>query len=134
VNIISKSLLKMESQGSYIQFINDLVRKVDRLEQARGYSRVNRKKVNESSYAVATGDYLIAVTYSVRGACTIVIPDSQQDEDRVLVIKDEGRLSGTNNITVRSVGNNIDASTTATISTNGDSLTIYFDGTNWHSL
>jgi len=71
------------------------------------------------------------------GAVTITLPAPSDYENKFLIIKDEGGLAGTNNITVAfSTGSdyNIDGSSTATISANYGALSLYATNLEWFSF
>lgn len=85
-----------------------------------------------SLYSVATTDYLIGVT-SLSYAPSIGLPKpSQVGVGKTFIVKDEAGGSATTTITVRSAGEeNIDGTSTSTLTTNYQSKRFYSDGSNW---
>jgi hypothetical protein len=86
--------------------------------------------VDSSPYNVSESDYILHVTYTDTGSVSIVIPTNQIVDYRILIIKDAGFNSSTNNIVVSTEGaETIDEEVTLTISGNGDSISLYcFNG------
>ncbi len=99
----------------------------------QGSMTINRTEVNTATYTVAGGDYLLGVTYTATGAVTINLPAAATvGAGAMFVIKDEGGSASLNNITIDPNGTEqIDGQATYTINTDGGSVTIYTDGSNW---
>ena len=78
-------------------------------------------------------DYILNVTYTTTGAVTsITLPTAQTAKGRVVIIKDAGLNATTNSITINAeTPTLIEGISTYTINTNGGSVTLYADGTNW---
>lgn len=96
---------------------------------------LNRTVVNNGNtpYTVLYTDYFIACDTS-SSAITINLPAITGDivAGFMIVVKDEGLNAITNNITIDPNGSDtIEGETTYTIDRNGQSLSIYNDGTNW---
>ena len=89
--------------------------------------------VNAATYDLLETDYILHVTYTATGAVTsLTLPTAQVIKGRMVIIKDAGGLSGTNNITIDTEGSEtIDGAATLVINGNYNAVTIYCDGTNW---
>ena len=83
-----------------------------------------------------TSDYIIIVDNSAAArAVTISTEDVQSgslDDPRFFIITDEEGTASTYNITVSLESGNIDKVATAVIKADGNSITLYVDGTNGH--
>lgn len=91
--------------------------------------------VAETPYTVTSTDIVLAVGHTATAATTINLPAAASSAGRILVIDDSGANAAANNITVDgNASENVDGATTATISTDSASLTIYCDGSAWHSF
>ena len=79
-------------------------------------------------------DYILNVTYTGTGAVTsLTLPTAQSVAGRTVIIKDAGYNANTNNITVDTEGaETINNGASVIISGDGDSVSVYSDGTNWH--
>jgi hypothetical protein len=89
-----------------------------------------RVAASSSTYSASSDDQYIGSTYSVTGTQTITLPTPTAG--KVLIIKDEDGNAGTNPITIdNNSTENIDGSTSVSISTNYGSLRLYSDGTDW---
>lgn len=97
--------------------------------------RFARTLVSGVTFSVASSDYLIAVT-SLALAPSIGLPrPSLVGSGKTFIIKDEVGGAGTTTITVRSEGEeNIDGSSTATLTSNYQSKRFYTDGANWFTI
>jgi len=88
--------------------------------------------LNATSYDVLVTDYIIAVDYTDTDVCTVTIPTAQMLTGRTLIIKDTGFNAATKTITIATEGaEQIDEAATATITGNGDSLTIVAGAAEW---
>ena len=88
--------------------------------------------VNTATYNLATNDYILNVIYPTTGVCTIVLPTTQLEKGRIVIIKDASGNAVTNTITISTGGSEtIDGSTTKSISSNYGSIEIYCDNSNW---
>lgn len=100
---------------------------------ATGTTTLNVTSVTHaaSPYTVLAADDFLAVD-TTGGVVTLLFPNAPAT-GRVYSIKDSKLDSATNNITVTSVGGTVtfDGSTSRIINTNGASLNIIFDGTNY---
>ena len=88
-----------------------------------------------ANYLVSTLDRIVGVS-NTAAARTISLPNPASGglvAGQWWTIKDESILASVNNITINVVGAValIDGAATAVINTNGGSLDIYFDGTNY---
>lgn len=91
-----------------------------------------RTEVSQSSYTVASGDYLLGVTHTTGSATTIQLDLATNVKDRHYVIKDEGLNAKNKNITLQPSGSDlIEGDTSFVIAINGASVNIYSNGTNW---
>lgn len=90
-----------------------------------------RTVVNASSYNALVTDRVIGVTYTTTGSCTINLPSAALfPSGYEITIKDEGLSATANNITIDGSGTQtIDGDLTFTLATDGDSVTIYSNGT-----
>lgn len=84
-----------------------------------------------SPYTVLSTDEFLAVNTS-GGVVTIDLPNTTTT-GRVITVKDSNGTSNTSNISITTPGGTvtIDGQTTYTISTNYQSITVVFDGTNY---
>jgi len=89
--------------------------------------------INASTYDLAVSDYILNVTYTATAEVTsLTLPTAQAVIGRIVIIKDAGLLAGTNNITVDTEGaETIDGAATKVLGSNGESVSIYSDGSNW---
>ena len=95
-------------------------------------AKVKRTAVT-SNYTVVSSDYLIGVNSSA-GALTVTLPTATTvGAGRLLVIKDEGGLSGSGKtITIAGAGSQtIDGSATRALKTNYSCVHIYSTGSGW---
>jgi hypothetical protein len=92
--------------------------------------------VNAATYDVEPSDYILHVTYTATGAVTsITLPTAQVVSGRVLQVKDAGLNASTNNITIDTEGaETIDGQPTYVISTDGEAVSLYCDGSNWFAF
>jgi len=90
--------------------------------------------VAAATYDLLTTDYILNVTYTGTAAVTsLTLPTAQAVSGRLIIIKDAGYNATTNNITIDTQGaETIDNAATFVINSNGDSVNVYSDGTNWH--
>jgi hypothetical protein len=132
MKILSRDLAKQPDKLAL--FYNEMKREVERVLYRTRHNSVQSVEANESSYLVKDNDYLIRVTYTAVGACEVIVPESGCVKDRVMVVKDESRSAGTNNITVRAINRDINGASSVTMSTNGDGYMFYCDGTDWHRM
>lgn len=101
-----------------------------------GSQSVKRTATGAADYnpSIATTDYIIAVDNTAAARAVIIstedVASGSTDNPRVFIINDESMAAGTNNITVSLESGNIDNAATAVINANGDSISIYLDGTN----
>ena len=98
----------------------------------RATAKVKRTAVT-ANYTASSGDYLIGVNSS-SGALTVTLPKSTSaNAGRLLVIKDEGGLSGSGKtITVAAAGaQTIDGSATRALKTDYSCVQIYSTGSGW---
>jgi hypothetical protein len=82
-----------------------------------------------SSYLATTATQLVLVG-SLSGAITVTLPASPTD-GQLLTIKDGAASASTYNITVSGNGHNIDGLSSVLISTNYDTLTVFFGSSYW---
>ena len=98
----------------------------------------NRKAlaVDDSPYTVAATDTIIGCNTTGGGILMILPAPTAAGIGRTIIIKDEGRTAGTNNITVTAgVGNTIDGDQTILLDVDGSAVTIYnAGGTEWHII
>ena len=84
------------------------------------------------SYTGLSTDVYIGIT-DTSIARTVSLPSSQIITNQIFIIKDEGGLAGTNNITISVVGGvkKIDGASANVINTNYGSIRVIYDGTNY---
>lgn len=100
--------------------------------QLKNGQNVNITTVNAATYSLLATDYVLHVTYTTTGACTITLPTAQSVAGRVITIKDAGNNAVTNNITIATGGAElIEFGATYLMATSADSKTFYSDGTDW---
>lgn len=94
-------------------------------------------EVGSAAQALTESDTgTIFVTYSATGATAITLPSVGSLVDPIKVryeIVDAADNASTNNITISATAGNIDGQTSAVISSNGASLVIYNDGSEWRT-
>ena len=98
----------------------------------RASAKVKRTAVT-ANYTVSPGDYLIGVNSS-SGALTVTLPKSTSaNAGKLLVIKDEGGLSGSGKtITIAGAGSQtIDGAATRALKTDYSCVQIYSTGSGW---
>ncbi len=94
---------------------------------------LNRTAV-AADYTTVDEDFYIGVT-STASARTITLLSATVEAGRMIIVKDESGLSGTNNITIATEGSEtIDGAATLVISTNYDVARLISDGTNWFTI
>ena len=77
---------------------------------------------------------IIGIT-STGAAYTITLQTEALLKGKMYIIRDEGGASNTDNITVATEGSEtIDGGATAVLDVNDQTLWIYSDGANWHTL
>lgn len=98
----------------------------------KGYVDRTVTEVDAATYDLLVTDDILHVTYTTTGAVTsITWPTAQITANRVVVIKDGGLNAGTNNITIDTEGSEtIDGENTAVLTSDGESISIYCDGSN----
>jgi len=84
-----------------------------------------------TGYSTVVSDYFVGVLCA-NTAATITLPTAQTIEGRVIHIKDEAGGASGNNITIDpQAADVIDGASTAVITTDYGSVSVYSDGTNW---
>ena len=93
-------------------------------------------EVQESPYNVTSTDSVLLVEYTSTGASSIVIPNDESNQGRILTIMDKSGNSNTNNITISTEGSGtINGSATLVISTDLDYVRIVCDDNdNWYII
>ena len=93
-------------------------------------------EVQNSPYNVTSTDSILLVEYTTTGASSIVIPNDECEEGRILTIMDKSGNANTNNITISTEGSGtINGSATLVISTNRDFKRIVCDDNdNWYII
>ncbi len=92
----------------------------------------NLTEVSTATYELENTDYLLHVSRTATGPCTVTIPsDYISTIKRMLLIKDKGNNAAINNITLHTEGSEKIEFNAAdyVISVNGTSLGLYSDGT-----
>lgn len=85
-----------------------------------------------NDYTTKLDDEIVGADTSTSGL-TVTLASAHEAGDKI-VVNDEGGNANNNNITVATEGSeNIDGSSTATISSADGSLRLYFNGSNWFS-
>jgi hypothetical protein len=82
---------------------------------------------------LSTANQIVVINKTVAGATTVTLPASPAANQQV-TIKDGLGDSATNNITINGNGKTIDGSSTKVISTNYNSYTLVYNGTQWNIL
>ena len=95
-----------------------------------GVSAAVRVITAAGAVTVTTSDYIICVKKSVGAATTVNLPASPSTGDQY-IIKDCNGDAATNNITVVPAAGNIDGSGTYVMTTNRQSIGIFYDGSQW---
>lgn len=98
----------------------------------RAAAKIKRTAVT-ANYTVKRGDRLVGVN-SASGALTVTLPTaSAANEGRLIVIKDEGGLSGSGKtITIAAAGaQTIDGLATRALKTNYSCVQVYSTGSGW---
>lgn len=105
------------------------------VNMSQGGQTVKKTTVNAATYSTLVTDYILHVTYTATGACTITIPTTQITDGRKFIVKDASGNAGTNSITIATQGSEtIDGAATLTVSTNYGKLTLYSDGSNLFTI
>jgi hypothetical protein len=125
------------SQGNLLKTVKDLfVKEVfgvtnSEVFQKRG-QRFGRTTFSGANVTLSTTDYLIGIT-SLAIAPSVGLPlPSLVGAGKTFIVKDEVGGAGTTTITIRSEGEKtIDGASSATITSNYNSLSFYTDGSNW---
>jgi len=93
----------------------------------------NTTVVNVATYDLTPSDDILLVTYTITGAVTsLTLPDAADVDGRVIVIKDAGMNANTFNITIDTEsGQLIDLAANLVMNSDGESVTLVSDGTNW---
>jgi len=99
---------------------------------AGGTNRVQIEEINSTPYLLRASDYIIHVTYTLIAPATIIIPSVLiAQEGRICVVKDGGLNASTNNITIETEGaETIEGEVDFVLIANGESISIYSDGSN----
>lgn len=90
--------------------------------------------VAAASYTVGTDSKaaFYVVNYTDTGTVSFILDTDVVVDGRIIVVKDGQLNAGTNNITISTEGaETIDESETYVMDTNGESVTLLSDGTNW---
>ena len=88
--------------------------------------------VAAATYDLLVTDYILMVAYTATGTVAITLPTAQSLDGRTIVIKDSGFTAGTNNITIGTGGSElVENGATLVLSTNGQSVKLISDGTDW---
>ena len=97
-----------------------------------GAQIVNFTTVNSATYNTLTTDYIIHVTYTTTGECTITIPSAQiSTVGRTFIIKDAGFNASTYNIIINTEGSEtIEGQTSLILNNDEDTVELYSDGSN----
>lgn len=83
-----------------------------------------------NNYSVLATDTIVGVT-STASTYTMTLPNTGLFTGKYWVIKDESGGCSTNNITISGNGANIDGSSTYVMKANYESVTIYYNGSNF---
>jgi len=90
---------------------------------------------SSASYTVLATDYYVLLNYTDTGTVSVTIPTSLLTDGRTLHFKDEQLNASGYAITIATEGaEQIDESDTATISSDGGSLSLFSDGTSWFAF
>ena len=91
--------------------------------------------VDAATYTVLDTDHILGVSYTATGACTITLPTALVTAGRTLIIKDTGLSATTSNITFECEGGElIDGAATLVLDADGDSSTLFCDGTSLFTI
>jgi hypothetical protein len=89
--------------------------------------------VAATPYTVLVSDKILLVDTSV--ARTLNLPAAASSAKRRLIVKDATGSAGANNITIDgNASETVDGAATLAVSVNRDKVTLYCDGTAWHSI
>lgn len=94
------------------------------------YGKVVRRVATATDYTLTRDDYIIGVT-STAAARAITIPATCNFDGQTYIIKDESRACSANNITITPASGTIEGAASAVLNSDGASMSIYCDGTNW---
>jgi hypothetical protein len=104
-----------------VQFVSD--------RSKREYDHVT---VTTTAYTLFEKDYVLVDDDTAGGAVTITLPPAIENTDRLVYIK---KLGTTGNVIIDgNASEEIDGTTTKTMTTQYDSRTILCDGSGWHIL
>ena len=94
----------------------------------------NYTQVTASTYTTTKTDYYIGCQRTADGTCAITLLTDSVFPGRTVIILDEGRLAGSNTITIDTEGSElINHAITATITSNGGSVKLVSNGVDWYS-
>lgn len=88
--------------------------------------------VSGATHSVDKGDFLLHVTRTGTGTCTIDLQTAGISDGRVLIVKDAGGGAASYNITITTQGSEtIDGSSTFVMDVAYEAILLYSDGSNW---
>lgn len=88
--------------------------------------------VNDATYNLATTDFIVHITRTTTGTCTITLPSAQVVAGRTFYVKDAGGNASVYNITIDTQGSElIDGEADVVIDGDYESKNLYSNGTNW---
>lgn len=90
------------------------------------------RNLTTNPYQLTVSDQTLFVDTST--AKTVVLPDATLYGGRLFRIKDSTGNAGVNNITINSLGGNIDGSPSYIMNTNYQAVTIQSNGLNWYLI
>jgi hypothetical protein len=130
----TSGLAATDTQGA----IDEVEARVDTLE-AKTANDFVLTSVNSATYNILQNDYVIAVDYSVTGACTLTLPQisslTTTGQKKMVIVKDTGLNCSVNNVTIACSGaDTIDGSASFTLSGDGNSVQLMSTGSNWFIL
>lgn len=85
-------------------------------------------------YSLQKYDNIISVDYTAIDVVYVTLPTAQVESGRTIVIKDSGGNCNAKHITIDTQAELIDGASTAVLSINYSSATLYCDGTNWYRI
>jgi hypothetical protein len=109
--------------------------RLDALE-AQSIDTYTLTDVAAATYTALESDYIITVSYTATGSCTVTLPEvstlTTVGNKKLFIIKDSGGNANTNNITIAASGSDtIDGNSSFVLFGDYNAVQVMSDGSNW---